>query len=56
VVLIDDEATLKHIYHIPNGLQLVSKNVGKYPPMVFTFPECDTIRILGRVVAYKRRL
>ena len=55
VVLIDDSATLKHIYHIPNGVQLVSENATKYPPMVFTYPECDAIRILGKAVAFKRK-
>lgn len=55
VVLIDDSATLKHIYHIPNGVQLVSENATKYPPMVFTYPECDAIRILGKAVAFRRK-
>lgn len=53
VVLCEDSATLKHIYHIDNGVQLVSDNP-KYPPMIRTWPEYDTIRILGRVVGYTR--
>lgn len=53
VVLCEDSACLKHIYHIPNGLQLVSDNP-KYPPMIRTMPEYDSIRILGRVVGYTR--
>lgn len=52
-VLLDDEATLKHVYHIPNGVQLVSNNP-KYPPMIRTFDDCNTIRILGVVVGYTR--
>lgn len=53
VVLCEDSACLKHVYHIPNGLQLVSDNP-KYPPMIRTQPEYDTIRILGKVVGYTR--
>ena len=53
VVLCEDSATLKHIYHIDNGVQLVSDNP-KYPPMIRTWPEYDSIRILGRVVGYTR--
>lgn len=53
VVLTDDSATLKYIYHIPNGLTLLSENK-KYPPMHMTFDEFDTIRILGIVVGYTR--
>lgn len=53
VALIDDSACLKHIYHIPNGLLLTSDNPA-YPPMQKTWPECDTIRILGVVVGYTR--
>lgn len=55
-VLIDDNATLKRIYHIPNGLQLLSDNAAKYPPRVVTFEGYDTIRILGLAVAFKRSL
>lgn len=52
-VIIDDEATLKHVYHIPNGLTLVSDNTA-YPPRVVTLPEYDSIRILGLVIGYTR--
>ncbi len=48
-VLIDDHATLKRVYHIPGGLQLLSENP-KYPPMIFTHSE--NIRILGRAVSF----
>jgi len=54
-VIIDDEATLKRVYHIPNGLQLLSENP-KYPPMVFTLAEHGAIRILGRAVGFVGRL
>lgn len=55
-VLIDDSATLKRIYHIPNGLQLLSDNAAKYPPRTVTFEDYDCIRILGLAVAFKRNL
>lgn len=51
-VLLDNEATLKRVYHIQNGLQLLSANP-KYAPMVFTLPECDSIRILGKAVGFQ---
>ena len=55
-VLIDDSATLKRIYHIPNGLTLVSDNTTKYPPRTVTMPEYTHISIMGLAVAYKRTL
>lgn len=55
-VLIDDSATLKRVYHIPNGLQLLSDNAAKYPPRTVTFEDYDCIRILGLAVAFKRGL
>ena len=51
-VIIENEATLKRVYHIPNGVRLVSENP-KYPPMVFTMPARDSIRILGLAVAFR---
>ena len=50
-VIIDDEATLKRVYHIKNGVQLLSENPA-YPPMVFTLEEYGSIRILGRAVGF----
>lgn len=50
-VIIDDEATLKRVYHIKNGLQLLSENPS-YPPMVFTLEEYGSIRILGLAVGF----
>lgn len=54
-VLVNDEATLKRVYHIPNGLQLLAANP-KYAPMIYTVDSCDTIRILGKAVAFQSRL
>ena len=53
VVLMDDTAALKHVYHAPNGLLLVSENT-KYPPRNITFDDFDVIRILGIPVGYTR--
>ena len=54
-VIVDDEATLKRVYHVRNGLQLLSENP-KYPPMLFTLEEYGSIRILGRAVGFTSRL
>lgn len=54
-VLVDGEATLKRVYHIPNGLQLLSENP-KYPPMLFTYPDHESIRILGLAVSFTSNL
>ena len=51
-VIVDDSATLKRVYHIPGGVMLASENP-KYPPMVFTRDNSDSIRILGKVVAFQ---
>ncbi len=57
VVLIEDSATLKHVYHLPNqsGIQLVAENPS-YSPMVLTGEACEGIRILGLAVSYQRKL
>ena len=56
ILLLDDEAVIKHIYHIPDGVQVVSQNAAKDPPKTYTWPNYDTIRILGRAIAYRRNL
>lgn len=53
VVLIDDSVTLKHVYHKPNGLQLISNNP-KYAPIDVIGDEHDYIRILGVVCGFTR--
>ena len=53
VVLVDDSATLKHCYHIKDGLNLISENP-KYAPMIIQYGEYDTIRILGEVCGFTR--
>jgi len=54
-VVLNDEATLKRVYHIKNGLQLLSENP-KYPPMIYTLDECESIRILGKAVGFQSRI
>ena len=54
-VVLNDEATLKRVYHIKNGLQLLSENP-RYAPMIFTLDECESIRILGKAVGFQSRL
>lgn len=53
VVLLDDSAALKRVYHAQDGLLLVSENT-KYPPKHASFSEYDNIRILGVVVGFTR--
>jgi len=56
-VLIDDEATLKRVRHLPGGMiQLVAENPA-YPPM-YLGGEAETrsIRIIGKAVYFLSRL
>ncbi|MBQ6483083.1 MAG: helix-turn-helix domain-containing protein [Anaerolineaceae bacterium] len=53
VVLIDDSATLKHVYHQEDGLWLTGDNPA-FPPMSVKASEHDVIRILGIPVGYTR--
>lgn len=50
VVMVENEATLKRVYHHRNMIQLVSANA-KYPPMILTERD-GTVRIEGKVVAF----
>lgn len=52
-VIVDDSATLKHVYHDPNGLTLISEN-RSYSPMHYTSENSESLRILGLVVGYTR--
>lgn len=53
VVLIDDSATLKHIFHTPTGLLLVSDNP-HYMPMTINVEDYDYVRILGKACGLTR--
>ena len=50
-VLIDDEATLKRVYHISGGVTLVAENPA-FAPLTFTERDYVNIRILGKAVAF----
>lgn len=53
-VCIDDTVTLKKVYHIPNGIYLVSENASKHPPMTFTADDADNIHLVGLAVGFFR--
>ena len=53
VILLDDSATVKHVYREKDGVLLVSDNP-KYKPMRFTQNDCNSIRIFGKVCGYTR--
>lgn len=50
---LDDEVTLKRVYHLPNGIQLLSEN-RKYAPMTFTNDDYSNIHLIGKAVAFLR--
>lgn len=54
-VVIGDEATLKRVYYIDNGIMLVAENPA-YKPMLFTGAECERIAVLGKAVSMQTRL
>ena len=53
-VCIDDTVTLKKVYHIPNGIYLVSENAARHPPMTYTTDEVNNIHLLGLAVGFFR--
>ncbi len=54
VVLIDDEATLKRAYYYPDKNKLIlNPENPKYEPLVFIGEELNSIRILGKAVAFQ---
>jgi repressor LexA len=52
-VIIEDEATLKRVYYYPekNKLVLQAENPA-YEPLVYVGEELNTIRVLGKAVAF----
>lgn len=53
-VLIDDEVTLKRVYYYPNKSKLILQAENPvYEPLVYTDEELDTIRILGKAIAFQ---
>ena len=49
-VAIGNEATLKRVYYIENGVMLVPENPS-YKPMVFVGEDCQDVVILGKAVS-----
>ena len=54
-VIIDDEATLKHVYISDSNITLIASNTN-YAPMVYGEHDAGTIKILGKAVALSRTL
>ena len=54
-VLIDDDATLKRVYHQPEAVMLVSENP-KYAPMIFNSENCFSCRILGKAIFFQSKV
>lgn len=54
-IIIDDDATLKRVYHDRDGVTLVAENP-KYPPMRFNSRNSDSIQILGKAIAFQSDL
>lgn len=54
-VIIDDEATLKHVYMSDSNITLIASNTN-YAPMVYGEHDAGTIKILGKAVALSRIL
>lgn len=52
-VALDDTVVLKKVYHIPNGVNLISENPS-YPPMIFTEDDYSNIHIVGLAVGFLR--
>ena len=48
-VCLDDEVTLKRVYHIPGGLQLLSDN-RDYAPMTITADNYNNVHLVGLAV------
>lgn len=53
VVLIDDRAAIKHVYHDPDGLTLISDNPA-YPPMRVSGKDHDYIAVYGVPMGFTR--
>ena len=51
-VLIDDEATLKRVYHNKDGGVTLAAENPAFAPMVFSAADCVEVRILGKAVAF----
>ena len=53
-VIINDEATLKRVYYYPNEEKLIlSPENPRYAPLVYIRDELESIKILGKAVAFQ---
>ncbi|MBP3308545.1 MAG: helix-turn-helix domain-containing protein [Clostridia bacterium] len=53
-VIINDEATLKRVYYYPSEEKIVlTPENPRYAPLVYIRDELDTIKILGKAVAFQ---
>ena len=53
-VIINDEATLKRVYYYPEeGKLILSPENPRYAPLVYLNEELDSIRIIGKAVAFQ---
>ena len=56
-VIIDDEATLKRVYFYPDKAKLIlTPENPKYEPLVFVNDELNSIKILGKAVAFQSKI
>ena len=53
---IGEEATLKHFHRQGDTVMLLADNAAVCPPMVYTGPQLNEIRIEGRAVGFCRGL
>jgi len=56
-VIINDEATLKRVYYYPDEEKLIlSPENTRYAPLVYMKSELDSIKILGKAVAFQSNI
>ena len=55
-MLIGNEATLKRLHRIPEGLMLLPENTAEFAPLIYQGSEAASIRILGVAVGYVRMI
>ena len=55
-VLIGNEATLKRIHRITDGLMLLPENTAEFAPLIYQGEDAAAVRILGVAVGYVRMI
>ena len=57
VVIVEDEATLKRVYYYPEKQKLIlTPENPAYEPLVYMGEELETIKIIGKAVAFQSKL